>query len=62
MMLVLRNNARESKNRADLVINVNASGIGLTHLSKGRELIQRGIQATETVLPELQKLRAKGLI
>ena len=59
MMLVLRNNARESKNRADLAIHVNASGIGLTHLSKGKELIQRGIQATEAILPELQKLRVK---
>lgn len=60
MMLGLRNNARESKKRADLVIHVNASGIGLTDLQKSRELIQRGIQATEAVFPELQKLRAKG--
>jgi len=56
MMFVLRNNARESKKRADLVINVSASGIGLTDLHKGRELIQRGIQAAGAVLPELQKL------
>lgn len=57
MILVLRNNTQESKTRADLVIHVNASGIGLTHLNKGKELIQRGIQATEAVLPDLQKLR-----
>ncbi len=57
MMLVLRNNSQESKNHADVVINVNASGIGLTDLHKGKELIQRGIQATDAILPELQKLR-----
>lgn len=49
-------NTAAAKPLADLVLEVDAHDIELTDLHKGRELIQRGRQAAEKVLPELQKL------
>jgi NTE family protein len=54
--IVAQTNANAVKPEADLVISVDVSGIALTDLHKGKELIQRGRDATDRILPELQKL------
>ena len=59
MRLIAKRSAEEAKAQADLVINVDIRGIGLTDFHKGKELVARGRQATEAVLPELQELLAK---
>ncbi len=55
MILVAHKSIREAKAQADMVINVNARGIGLTAFGKRKELIQRGQQATQAMLPELRE-------
>jgi NTE family protein len=52
-------NAREEEKLADVVIGVNAKGIGLQELRKGRELLRRGRAAAEEKLPEIRKLLEK---
>ena len=49
-------NAREEEKLADVVIQVNAKGIGLFDLSKSRELLRRGKKATEDKLAEIRTL------
>jgi NTE family protein len=54
--MIAKKNAEYDKTFADLAINVDARGISLTDLQKSRELIQRGRQAVDAILPELQRL------
>lgn len=54
--MIAKKNAEYDKTFADLAINVDARGIGLTDLHKSRELIQRGRQAADAALPALQRL------
>ena len=58
-----RKNAEEEGRQADYLLRVNVSGISLTDLRRGRELLQRGRQAAESSLPEIQRrLEGIGLI
>jgi NTE family protein len=57
--LFLKAISKDAKNQADISININMNRLGLMSLHKGSELIQRGFQATEAVLPELQELLLK---
>ena len=54
--IVAQTNANAVKSEADVVISVDVSGIALTDLHKGKHLIQRGRDATDRILPELQTL------
>lgn len=49
-------NAREEEKLADVVIQVNAKGIALYDMSKGRELLRRGHKAAEDKMPEIKAL------
>jgi NTE family protein len=55
MRLVAKRNAEEAKKQADIVMNVDMSGISLTDFQKGEESIQRGRRTVEMHFPELQK-------
>jgi len=57
-----RKNAEEEGRQADYLLRVNVSGISLTDLRRGRELLQRGRQAAESSLAELKRrLEEKGV-
>ena len=57
-----RKNAEEEGRQADYLLRVNVSGISLTDLRRGRELLQRGRHAAESSLPELKRrLEEKGV-
>ncbi len=49
-------NAREEEKLADVVIPVDAKGIPLYDMSKGRELLRRGEKATEGKIKEIRTL------
>lgn len=49
-------NAREEEKLADVVIPVDAKGIPLYDMSKGRELLRRGEKATEGKIKEIRAL------
>lgn len=55
MVLVAHKSIEEAKLQADVVINVDARGIGLAALGKVEELLQRGRQAAREMLPEIRK-------
>jgi NTE family protein len=55
MRLVAKRNAEEAKKQANIVMNVDMSGISLTDFQKGEESIQRGRRTVEMHFPELQK-------
>jgi NTE family protein len=50
-----RKNAEEEGGLAECLVRVNVSGIGLTELGQGRELLKRGRLAAESLIPTLQK-------
>lgn len=52
---VSRKNALESRQQADVVISVDAHGIGLAELHRGKEIIARGEEATRQILPILKQ-------
>ncbi len=49
-------NAREEEKLADVVVQVNASGIPLYDLSRAKELLRRGEKATVEKLPQIRAL------
>ncbi len=49
-------NAREEEKLADVVIQVDATGIPLYDLSKARELLRRGALAVQKKLPEIRRI------
>jgi NTE family protein len=55
-MLWSARTAREEEAEADLVIGVDARGIGLHDLSQGGELLRRGREAARMALPALRAL------
>lgn len=58
-----RKNAEEEGRQADYLVRVNVSGISLTDLRQGRELLQRGRHAAESSLEELRgRLAKKGCL
>lgn len=50
-----RKNAEEEVRLADGLVSVNVSGIGLTDLRQGRELLKRGRLAAQSSLPWIEK-------
>jgi NTE family protein len=50
-----RKNADEESRRADIMIRVDARGIGLTDFRKTRELIERGRRAAQESLPAISQ-------
>lgn len=56
-----RKNAEEEGRLADGLVRVNVSGIGLTDLRQGRELLKRGRNAAQSSLSWIEK-RLAGLI
>lgn len=52
-------NAREEEKLADVVIPVSARGIALYDLSKAKELLKRGKEAAEEMMPEVKALVLK---
>jgi NTE family protein len=50
-----RKNAEEEGRLADCLVRVNVSGIGLTDLRQGRELLKRGRNAAQSSLPWLER-------
>ena len=55
-MLWASKNAREEEKLADVVVQVNAKGIALYDMSKGRELLRRGQKAAEEKMPQIRAL------
>ncbi len=49
-------NAREEEKLADVVVQVNASGIPLYDLSKAKELLRRGEKAAAEAMPKIRAL------
>lgn len=55
LSMVSRKNALDAKQQANLVIPVDAYGIGLSELRRSKEIIARGEEATRQILPALKQ-------
>jgi len=55
LSMVSKKNAAEAKQQADLVIQVDVHGIGLSELHRGKEIVARGEEAALQILPALKQ-------